>query len=371
MNNTIRVLHILQRMEAGGTQALLMNIYRNIDRNRVQFDFLVEYPNEEFYDKEIKKMGGQIFYSNVRNDKNIFKFQQQLKELIRKYNYKIVHVHTYSIGYFVLKTAKKCGVPVRIAHSHSNNMTKNIKMPIKKIMQKLYLIHATDFFACSEEAGRYLFKNKNFIVLNNAIDSQKFIYNSEIEKKVRTELRLEKNFIVGHAGRFQPEKNHKFLIEVFKRIKKEKENAKLLLIGTGPLKKEIIQFIEKKGLDNDVIILSNRKDMNELFMAMNVFVFPSLYEGLGIVAIESQASGTPVIISDGVPDTAMITCICKKVSLNKSADEWAKEAINISDSNKKKRNMQREIIDSGFDLDATVSMIQKYYIEKEIEGNRV
>ena len=142
MNQPIRVLHVLQRMEAGGTQALLMNIYRNIDRNKVQFDFLVEYPNKQFYDSEIISLGGRVYYTNVRKDKNIFKFQKVLKNIIDENKYKIIHVHTYSIGYFVLKTAKKCGVPVRIAHSHNNETVHDSKYFLKLFMQKLYTIYA-------------------------------------------------------------------------------------------------------------------------------------------------------------------------------------------------------------------------------------
>ena len=159
MGEVIRVLHILQRMEAGGTQALLMNIYRNIDRNKLQFDFLVEYPEKQFYDDEICSLGGEIYYTSVREDFNIIKFQNQLTNiLLENKNYKIVHMHTYSIGYFCLRIAEKCGVPVRIAHSHSNSMTQDYKKYIKYILQRLYTIHATDLFACSQDAGRYLFK---------------------------------------------------------------------------------------------------------------------------------------------------------------------------------------------------------------------
>ena len=188
MAEIIRVLHIVQRMEAGGTQALLMNIYRNIDRNKVQFDFLVEYSNKEFYDDEILSMGGKIYYTDVRRDLNILKFQKKLKEILKLNDYKIVHVHTYSIGYFCLSVARKCGVPVRIAHSHSNNMTNDYKKYIKKLLQRLYLIHANVFMACSKEAGKYLFSSKPYKVLQNAIDTKKFIYNNEIREGYRDRM---------------------------------------------------------------------------------------------------------------------------------------------------------------------------------------
>ena len=363
MDKPIRILHILQRMEAGGTQALLMNIYRNIDRNKVQFDFLVEYPDKQFYDEEILKLGGKIYYSNVRNDFNIFKFIKKLKKIIKENDYKIVHMHTYSIGYFCLKAAKECEVPVRIAHSHNNETVHDFKYLPKLFMQKIYTIYANYLFACSEEAGRYLFKNKDFKVLNNAIDSKKFIYNEDRRKEKRKELGLENSFVVGHVGRFHPQKNHKFLIEIFAKIKERKDNAKLLLIGTGDLENSIKKQVQKLNLQNDVLFLGNRTDVNDLYQAMDIFIFPSLFEGLGIVAIEAQASGTPIVCSNKLPLEIEISSIYKKLSLNETAEAWADEAIKLAGDNKSKQNLQQEVINAGFDLSDIVNKLQEFYIK--------
>ena len=363
MEEPIRVLHILQRMEAGGTQALLMNIYRNIDRSKVQFDFLVEYPDKQFYDEEILQLGGKIYYSNVRNDFNIFKFIKKLKKIIKENDYKIVHVHTYSIGYFCLKAAKECQVPVRIAHSHNNETVHDFKYLPKLFLQKIYTIYANYLLACSEEAGRYLFKNKDFKVLNNAIDSKKFIYNEHRRKEMRKKLGLEDSFVVGHVGRFHPQKNHKFLIEIFAKIKERKDNAKLLLIGTGDLENSIKKQVQELNLQNDVIFLGNRIDVNNLYQAMDIFVFPSLFEGLGIVAIEAQASGTPIVCSNKLPLEIEISSICKKLSLNETAEVWADEAIKLAEDNKSKQNLQQEVINAGFDLSDIVNKIQDFYIK--------
>ena len=176
MGEPIRVLHILQRMEAGGTQALLMNIYRKIDRTKVQFDFLVVYKEKQFYDDEIEKMGGHVYKLSFREDLNLPKFQKDLAVFfVQHHEYKIVHCHAYTIGYFCLKAAKKAGIPVRIAHSHNNETVHDIKYLPKLFMQRMFTKNATDLFACSEEAGKYLFKDKPFQVLKNAIDSQNFI----------------------------------------------------------------------------------------------------------------------------------------------------------------------------------------------------
>ena len=364
MSKPIRVLHILQRMEAGGTQALLMNLYRNIDRSKVQFDFLVEYPDKQFYDDEIEQLGGKVYYTSVRKDFNILKFQKQIEKVLKENKYKIVHVHAYTIGYFALKTAKNCGVPIRIAHSHSNNMTNDYKKYIKKIMQKMYLLYATDFMACSKEAGNYLFKNKKYLILNNAIDSKKFIFNPKIREKVRKELSLEDSFVVGHVGRFKKEKNHAFLLNVFSNIIRNKKNAKLLLIGSGSLENDIKNQINDMNLNNKVIILNNRSDVNELLQAFDIFIFPSIYEGLGIVAIESQAAGTPILMSNGVPDEAIISPISKKMSLDESYENWAKEAIKLSKTNLKHTNMQKYIVDNNYDMNDVVNQIQDFYLKK-------
>lgn len=365
MDKPIRVLHILQRMEAGGTQALLMNIYRKIDRSKVQFDFLVEYPDRQFYDDEIEKMGGRIYYSTVRKDFNIPKFTKYLKQILAENpEYRIVHVHTYSIGYFCLKAAKQAGVPVRIAHSHNNETVHDAKYVAKLALQKLYTIYATDLFACSEEAGKYLFKDKPFQVLQNAIDSEKFIADENIRRGIREELGLTDKFVVGHVGRLHPQKNHDFLIDVFEKIKKKKPGAELILVGTGPLEEKIRQKVEEKHLMDCTHFLGNRKDMNRIYQAMDVFVFPSLFEGLGIVAIEAQAAGIPMVCSEGLPPETDISPLYKRLPLGDGADKWADEAIKMSDNKYRHTNMHRYVVDAGFDMSATAKKMEKYYIQK-------
>lgn len=365
MEKPIRVLHILQRMEAGGTQALLMNIYRKIDRNKVQFDFLVEYPDKQFYDGEIKQLGGKVYYSTVREDLNIPKFTKLLKKILKDNpSYKIVHVHTYSIGYFCLKAAKEMGVPIRIAHSHNNETVHDSKYLFKLALQKIYTIHATDLFACSEEAGKYLFKDKPFRVLKNAIDSQQFIANENTRREVRQELGLENKFVIGHVGRMHPQKNQDFLIDVFAEIKKKKPNAELILVGTGPLEEKVRSKVADKGLTESVHFLGNRKDMNRIYQAMDVFVFPSLFEGLGIVAIEAQAAGVPIVCSEGLPPETDITPIYRKLLLSDGSEKWANAALEMAQNPKAHTNMQQYVIDAGFDMDAIAKYMESYYLNR-------
>lgn len=368
MSKPIRVLHILQRMEAGGTQALLMNIYRKIDRTKVQFDFLVEYPEKQFYDDEITEMGGRIYYSTVREDFNVFKFMRQLKTILNEHpEYHIVHMHAYTIGYFCLKTAQKCGIPVRIAHSHNNETVHDAKWILKLGMQRLYTIHATDLFACSEEAGKYLFKNRPFAVLKNAINSSKFVADGRIREEVRDELGVNGNFVVGHVGRFHPQKNHSFLLDVFAEIKNKNKNAKLILVGSGDLERDIRNKAERLSLTDSIIFLGNRADMERIYQAMDVFVFPSRFEGLGIAAIEAQAAGVPIVCSEGLPPETQVTPLYKKLMLSDGAEKWALEALSIAEDPQRHSNMQQYIIDAGFDMSATASMMEKYYLDKHCE----
>ena len=364
MADPIRILHILQRMEAGGTQALLMNIYRKIDHTKIQFDFVVEYPQKQFYDEEILSLGGKIYYTTVREDYNFLKFQKQLyKILVDHPEYRVVHVHAYTIGYFCLKTAKKAGISVRIAHSHNNETVHDKKYYFKLFMQKLFSIYATDFFACSEEAGKYLFKDRKFTILNNAIDSSRFIADAACRNKIRNELSLDDKFVVGHVGRLHPQKNHTFLLDVFAEIKKKSEHAVLLLVGTGPLEQDIRKKVTDLGLKEDVIFLGNRKDMERIYQAMDVFVFPSLFEGLGIVAIESQAAGIPIVCSEGLPLETEITPLHLRLNLSDGAIKWADSAIRAAENPAGHTNMQKFVIDAGFDMITTVNMMQDYYLK--------
>lgn len=368
MKEQVRVLHILQRMEAGGTQALLMNIYRNIDREKVQFDFLVEYPNKHFYDDEIFSLGGKIYYTNVRKDLNIIKFTKHLKKIIKENDYKIVHVHTYSIGYFCLKAAKNCGVPIRIAHSHSNSMTKDKKQVLKIILKKLYPKYATDLFACSEEAGRFLYENREFQIVTNAIKTQKFSDNIKNRDKLLEAENFKDKFVVGHVGRFRPEKNHTFLVKIFAEIKKIIPNAYLLMVGDGELENNIKEQLKELRLEKDFSIINNKRDIENAYQLMDIFIFPSLYEGLGIVAIEAQASGVPVLCSTTLPIESKVSPLYKKVDLNKKAAFWAKEALELANHPLAHTDMQQNIIESGFDISTTALKIQNFYIEKSRES---
>ena len=201
-------------------------------------------------------------------------------------------------------------------------------------------------------------------MLKNAIDSQNFIANANTRKEIRKELGLEDKFVVGHVGRLHPQKNHDFLIDVFAEIKKKKPDAELILVGTGPLEEKVRSKVADMGLTESVQFLGNRKDMNRIYQAMDVFVFPSLFEGLGIVAIEAQAAGVPIVCSEGLPPETDITPIYRKLLLSDGAEEWANAALEMAQNPNAHTNMQKYVIDAGFDMDATAKYMESYYLRK-------
>lgn len=363
MSKPIRILHIVQKMEAGGTQAFLMNLYRNIDRDKIQFDFLVEYEEKEFYDDEIISLGGKIYYTNFRKTLNVIKLKKTLSNILKEHpEYKIVHIHATAIGKICTDVAKKCGVKTIIAHTHNNSAVKDWKYYPKILLRKLYTKGPTDFFACSEDAGRYTFKNKKFTVVYNAIDIDKFLFKQEIREEFRKELNIEDKFVIGNIGRLHEQKNQSFLIDVFYEIQKRKDNAILLIIGKGPLENELKEKVSNLGIDNKVYFLGNRKDIERIYQGMDVFVLPSLFEGLGIVAIEAQVSGLPVIASTGVAKEANITNNIRNIDLSEPIDVWVEAICKTKVNNRK--SIEDIVRKSKFNIKNNVKFLQEFYLKK-------
>lgn len=363
MTEPIRVLHILQRMEAAGVQTLLMNIYRKIDRTKVQFDFLVHYKERQFFDDEIEALGGKIYRLSVREDYNFFRYYRELNLFFKHHKeYKIVHGHMHSLGAIYLHVAKKHGIKVRIAHSHTNNTQHDFKRVFKLIMNRLYAHNATKLFACSKSAGIYMFGKRNFEVINNAIITDRFIFSENIREKKRRELGVEKKIVVGCVGRFEKQKNQLFSIRIFETLYKIDPRVFLLFVGTGSMEEEIKELVKKKKLSDSVVFLGNRNDVAELYQAMDVFLMPSLFEGLGIVGIEAQAAGTPMVCTDTLPCEINVTPLIKRVSLDASVEKWSDAIIEISRHPLTHSNMKKYIVDAHYDMDSLVKRIQKYYL---------
>lgn len=348
-------------MQAGGLETLIMSWYRNIDRSKVQFDFLVHYQGKFFYDDEIERLGGKTYHLSVRDDSNFIKYLHDLDQFFKEHKeYKIVHGHMESLGQFYFKAAKKYGVPVRIAHSHNSATEPTLKGKVKGILAKGFPKYATHFFACSELAGQFMFGNRNFTIIKNAIDLSHFQYNEEIRAEIRAELDLNDKFVIGHVGRFCTQKNHKYLIDVFEQVYKRNSKAILLLIGKGELLEEVKTYVAEKSLSESVRFLGVRNDVNKLYDAMDVFVFPSIFEGLGIVLIEAQESRLMTVCSDVVPKEANVTEYYKVISLQESPERWAEEICKYADGYEKK-DVTDKIRNTGYDIKKSALMLQQFY----------
>ncbi|WP_307993509.1 glycosyltransferase family 1 protein [uncultured Intestinibacter sp.] len=357
----IRVLQVVTYMGRGGLETMLMNYYRNIDRDKVQFDFLTHRDERWDYDDEIESLGGKIYHLPKLNpfSKNYLnaldKFFNEHKE------YQIVHCHQDCLSGVVLKVAKKNGVKFTIAHSHNANQDKNLKYLIKLFEKRKIPKYADKLFACGNEAGRWMFNTDNFEVLNNAIDTDLYTYNAEKASKVKKEFGIENKFVVGHVGRFNPQKNHEFLIDVFNEIQKIKEDSVLMLVGDGDLRQEIEKKVQDLGLSEKVIFTGIRSDVNDLMQGMDVFLFPSLYEGLGIVLIEAQAAGLKCIISDTIPKDGIITDDVLSLSLNQSPVIWANEVLKYKGY---KRSNNKELIEKAdYDIKNNAKKLEQFYIQ--------
>lgn len=368
VDKPIRVLHVLQRMEAAGVQTLLMSIYRNLDRDKVQFDFLVHYKEDQFFDREIEAMGGRIYKLSVREDYNIIKYLRELKRFFSEHDeYKIVHGHMPILGAFYLRAAYKAGVPVRIAHAHTDRHSNNLKGTVAALAKSFYPVYANHYFACSDSAGKYIFGERNYMIIRNAIMTERFAYQKNIRFRVREALGVENKFVIGHAGRFAAEKNQLFLIDVFAEIVNIRPQSVLLLAGEGELHEKLAQKVCDLGLDDKVRFLGVRSDINELYQAMDAFVFPSIYEGLGIVSIEAQASGVLTFCSDAIPQEANISPVFIRIPLSKHAAEWAQIIVEQCEHRQPRKDISQYIIEAGYDARQLANRLQNFYLAKDEE----
>ena len=353
-NNPIRVAQIMGKWLGGGVEAVVMNYYRNIDRNKVQFDFICDEDSKYIPREEIEKLGGKIIL--IPPYQKPFKYHKELKKVLKERNYKIVHSHISTMSFFSLWAAKSAKVPVRIVHAHSTtNKQEKKKNLMKQVLRPFSKVFANRYFCCSELAGRWLFGNKTYnqgkvYLLNNAIDVDKFKYNEKVRKAKRKELNIkDKDLVIGHIGRFVKQKNHEFLIDIFNEIHKQNKNTILLLAGDGPLKEEIQNKVKKIGLEKNVQFLGQRNDANELYQAMDAFVLPSLYEGLPVVGVEAQAAGLPCFLSTDMTKETKVLDSTQFISLTHDTKYWADKILKEVKTFERK-DSSREITDNNFNI---------------------
>lgn len=355
-----RILHVVTYMGRGGIESMLMNYYRRIDRTKLQFDFLVHRDFRADFDDEIESLGGRIYRVPPMNPLK-GSYWKALEDFFSSYPYEIVHCHLNYKSGIVLAAAKKAGVPVRIAHAHTASMSAGFSKLARILMKPLIPVTATHYLACSRNAGDAIFGSKPCGILPNALNAKTLRFDEQTRGRVRDELGLGDAFTLMHVGRFTGEKNHAFLLDAFAELLKQEPQAVLLLAGDGPLRPEM----ERKAAqlpEGSVRFLGVRGDIPELLQAADVFVFPSVFEGLPVTMIEAQAAGLPCVKSDTITDECVVTDLVTSLPITDPA-LWAREIL-------KKRGTPRtdrlaNIQASGYDIAAAAEKLTRFYLNGE------
>ena len=359
----MRVLQVVNDMHRAGLETMLMNYYRNIDRDEIQFDFLTHRSYKSDYDDEILSMGGKMYYAPRLYPQNYWKYFEWMQDFFSEHpEYQIIHSHIDAVSYLPLLAAKKAGVPVRIAHSHNTSIDKDIKYPLKQLFRTQLTKVANEYCACGQEAGEFLFWGHKFRVIPNAIEIGNFVFDERIRQEVRKGLGLEGKFVVGHVGRLSYQKNHEFLIDIFSKLCRLNPNARLLLVGTGEKEAKLRKKVARNGLNHVVTFLGNRDDVNKLYQAMDVFVMPSFFEGVPVTGIEAQFSGLTCVFSDRVPKEVDFSGNCDFLSLNMDASRWAGRIL--QEAGRTNRQVKSQSVKgSNYNIQNAHTILEEYYKE--------
>ena len=375
----MKILFVLNdTLKYGGTESVCLNYLNHINKDKYQIDFLLHTTEEEFKNTEIcyklKEQGIKIYFVTPRRI-NLHKNLKELEYFFKNNNYDIIHSHADAASYIILKIAKKCGHKNLIAHSHSTAVSVN-RTGLFGILHKLYLDYCKillrkltkNYMACTEKAGEWLFGKKNVeqgsvFILKNAIDLDLFRFNYELRNKVRNELNLTDSIVLGHIGRFSYEKNHEFIIEVFKKICMISDKYKLLLIGTGERFDQIVEMVDGYGLTSKVIFLGKTNEAYKYYNAMDFFIFPSLFEGLSLSLIEVQANGLRCIVTDNnnVTKKSRITQLVEFKKLD-NIELWANYILN-SINYDRTIDYSNELTNNGYNIIVETKKLENYYNE--------
>ena len=368
-----KVLHVVGGMNKGGTETMLMNIYRKINRDRIQFDFLYFTDEETYYDKEIIELGGKIIRIHKMKFIQMFDFISSISQVINSNGpYKVVHAHTLFNCGLVVKAAKKSNIDIRIAHAHTTLDNENgiLRKLYIKIMRNMILKYSTNLLSCSNLAGKYLFgedtvKSSKYDILPNLISYENIINideNKVYQLKKINELNSD-NLILGNIGTLKEAKNQQFLLDIVYKLKEKNKNVKLLLVGSGPLEENLREKCEKLGMENEVIFTGTRDDIDVILSSMDVFVFPSSFEGLGLVLLEAQAAGLPCVVSEAIqPEADLQLGLFSKLKLSDGADIWSNKIIEVCG---KKETDKQKILDAfdkqGYSTEKCISKLLSIY----------
>ena len=366
----IRVLHMIASLDVGGSQTLMMNIYRNIDREKIQFDFVIDHPDETYFAPEIEALGGRVYTLPAFHGTNAGEIRRDWSNFFYTHpEYHVLHSHTRSYASLYLPVARKHGVKT-IIHSHSTSSGGGVKGAVKTVLQLPLRDQADVLMACSRDAGEWLFgkracRSDRFILLPNGIDLDRFAAGAGKRAQYRKDLGLEGRYVIGHVGRFRDVKNHSFLLDVFQKVHEREPDVLLLLVGVGPLQQAMAQKAVELGVADQVIMTGNRSDVPELMAAMDVFAFPSLWEGLPMTVVEAQAAGLPCVLSDTITREVDVSPLVEYLPLG-DPEAWASALL----ERRARRDVREEIERAGFDIRSSAQRLSELYLRLDHEARQ-
>lgn len=364
----IRVLHSVSNMDRAGIETMLMNYYRHIDREKVQFDFLCNKTKPGAYDDEIVALGGRIYHTPGLSPVKYPRYLAYMKKLFsQNEDYKIVEAHNGALGVYALHAAKVNGIPVRIFHAHGASITKDWKLPIKLVCKALLPANMTHHFSCGIAAARCYFGDRivetnDYELIPNAIEVDRFVFNSHLREQVRRQYGLEGKHVIGHIGRFMAQKNHAFLLDVFAKIATEDQAAVLVLLGEGELLDSMKKKAEEMQLRNRIVFAGNVGNVNEWYNAFDVFVLPSIWEGLPMVGVEAQANDLPCVFSDNVTREIGLSDKVIFIPLTAPIEKWAGEIMACMQKKERKDNTLM-ITENHYNIELEVQRLQERYLQ--------
>lgn len=369
MSEPIRVLQVVALMERAGLENRIMDIYRNIDRRKIQFDFLTHRMQDGDFDDEIKSLGGVVYHMPALKPWGIFAYMRRLKQFFEQHQeYRITHVHLNTYSGWVQYAAKQAGVPIRITHSRNNGYDYDWKMPFKAMSKLIVNGPTTHKFACSRQAGEFLFGKKGiqppneFMVIPNGFNLSRFSYDPAKRKEIRQMLQIKNELAVVHVGRYSSPKNHIFLLEVFKHIIEIRQDCKLFLIGEGELHGQIERQVRVLGIKDKVVFVGSVPNVGDYLNAMDLMVFPSRYEGFGTAVLETQCNGLPTLASDVLPKETRVTPCLEYMSLkHRTPKEWAEKALEMYVCVERKDRTD-EVRAAGYDIKDTYQVLSDFYL---------
>lgn len=362
----VKVLHYVSKMDRAGQETFLMNVFRNIDRRKVNFGFLCTLTDTGDYDQEIKELTGKLYYAPIQNKghlkivRNFFALKNFLKSLASEYQIFEIHTQHAMDAFLSSLAAKSAGFKAVIVHSHNSSTLYHRKLHyiFRPFLAFLPIVR----FACSNSAGKWMYGNRNFIIIKNGINLEEFLFSTKRRRKVRSELNWQKKLIIGHIGRFNSQKNQAFAVKIFNEFYKNHPNSELVFIGTGENIESVKEEVKQLGLQKNVKFLGVRTDVNRLYQGMDIFLFPSLFEGLPVVLIEAQTSSLPSLVSDKITTEVKISDKLYFKDLTSTSKQWAFSLEKILEENKKRSNMTKEITNAGYNIKNVVRKLQKIYI---------